>query len=106
MKTFSADRQKQYMTEMEQHLLHLKGVAPLSNRVDNFAKYVIALAFLHFDVYEPTKRSVELFLPRIHRGSILGFDEINNPMWPGETLALLESLNVRDLKIEKISLRT
>lgn len=62
---------------------------------------LIALLYLDFDIYEPTKKALELFLPRMPKGSILGFDEINNPQWPGETLALLESLNIRDLKIEK-----
>jgi hypothetical protein len=62
---------------------------------------LIALLYLDFDIYEPTKKALELFLPRMHRGSILCFDELNNPTWPGETLALLEALNIRDLKIEK-----
>jgi tetratricopeptide (TPR) repeat protein len=29
------------------------------------------------------------------------FDEINNPEWPGETVALLECLNIRDVAIQK-----
>jgi len=35
------------------------------------------------------------------KGAVIAFDEINHPLWPGETLALLESLNIRDLKIQK-----
>jgi len=34
------------------------------------------------------------------KGSIIGFDEINNKDWPGETMALLESLNIKNCKIE------
>jgi hypothetical protein len=62
---------------------------------------LIALLYLDFDLYEPTKKALELFLPRMPKGAILGFDEINNPYWPGETLALLESLDVRQLSIQK-----
>lgn len=62
---------------------------------------LIALLYLDFDLYEPTRKALELFLPRMPKGSILAFDEINNPMWPGETMAFLESLNIRELQIEK-----
>jgi hypothetical protein len=63
---------------------------------------LISLLYLDFDLYEPTKKALELFLPRMPKGSILGFDEINNPDWPGETLALLDSLNIGQLRIEKM----
>lgn len=64
---------------------------------------LIALLYLDFDIYEPTKKALEIFLPRMFKGSILAFDEINNPLWPGETLALLESLDIRRVKIQKFS---
>lgn len=64
---------------------------------------LISLLYLDFDLYEPTKKALELFLPRMPRGSILAFDEINHPLWPGETLALLEMLNLRNLEIRKFS---
>jgi hypothetical protein len=62
---------------------------------------LIALLFLDFDIYEPTRMALKLFLPRMPKGSIIAFDEINNEMWPGETVALLESMNIRDLKIQQ-----
>lgn len=62
---------------------------------------LISLLYLDFDLYEPTKKAIELFLPRMPRGSILAFDEINHPLWPGETLALLEMLNLRNIEIRK-----
>jgi len=62
---------------------------------------LIALLYLDFDLYEPTKKALELFLPRMSRGSIIGFDEINNPDWPGETIALLESFDLKDIQIRK-----
>jgi hypothetical protein len=47
---------------------------------------------MDFDIYEPTKIALKYFLPRMPKGAILAFDEINNPWWPGETLALLETM--------------
>ncbi len=55
---------------------------------------LISLLYLDFDVYRPTKEALRLFLPRMSQGSILAFDEANNPDWPGETLALLEELDL------------
>ncbi|MCB1167821.1 MAG: macrocin-O-methyltransferase [Leptospiraceae bacterium] len=53
--------------------------------------FLVSLLYLDFDIYEPTKVALEHFLPRMPRGAILAFDELNNPDWPGETLAMLES---------------
>ena len=63
---------------------------------------IIALLFLDFDVYQPSKIAIKNFLPRMHKGSILAFDEINNESWPGETTALIEEIkDLRKIKIEK-----
>ena len=44
-----------------------------------------------------------MFLPRMPKGSILAFDQINNPGWPGETAALLESVSLRDVEVQQFS---
>jgi len=62
---------------------------------------LISLLYLDFDIYEPTKKAIELFLPRMPKGAILAFDEINHPLWPGETLALLETMNINNYQIKK-----
>lgn len=56
---------------------------------------VVSLLFLDLDLYEPTQVALRYFLPRMPRGAVLAFDELDNPMWPGETLALLEELGTR-----------
>jgi Macrocin-O-methyltransferase (TylF) len=63
---------------------------------------LIGMLFIDLDLYEPTKIALDHFLPRMHKGSILAFDELDNPQWPGETLALLETYGLRNLKIESI----
>jgi hypothetical protein len=64
---------------------------------------VVSLLFLDFDLYEPTKVAIDHFLPRMPKGSIIAFDELDNPLWPGETQALLDTIGVKNLKIERNS---
>lgn len=62
---------------------------------------VVSLLFLDFDLYEPTKVALEHFLPRMPKGAIVAFDELDNRLWPGETLAMLEVNAQRRLRIER-----
>jgi hypothetical protein len=63
---------------------------------------LVSLLFLDMDLYEPTKVALEYFLPRMPKGAVLAFDELDNPIWPGETTALLEKLNINRLKIQRL----
>lgn len=63
---------------------------------------VVSLLFLDMDLYEPTKMAIEHFYPRMPKGAIIAFDELDNPIWPGETTALLDTLGVNRLKLERI----
>lgn len=62
---------------------------------------LVALLFLDFDLYEPTRVALEHLLPRMPKGAILAFDEVNSAFWPGETEALLERLDLRGLRLRK-----
>ena len=63
---------------------------------------VVSLLFLDFDLYEPTRIALEHFVPRMPRGAVLAFDELDNPLWPGETLAMLEQHARRPLRLERL----
>lgn len=63
---------------------------------------VVSLLFLDFDLYEPTKAAIEHFFPRIPKGGIIAFDELDNPLWPGETRALLDTVGISRLRIERM----
>ncbi|MBN1526358.1 MAG: class I SAM-dependent methyltransferase [Candidatus Omnitrophica bacterium] len=63
---------------------------------------VVSLLFLDMDLYNPTKAAIEAFYPRMPKGAIIAFDELDNPIWPGETAALLETLKINKLKVERI----
>lgn len=64
---------------------------------------LVSLLFLDFDLYEPTRVALQSFLPRMPRGAVLAFDEINNRWWPGETTAMLECLDLRRCEIRRFA---
>jgi len=63
---------------------------------------LVSILFMDFDIYEPTKVALEHLLPRMPKGAILAFDELDNPLWPGETLAMLETHSKRRLRLERL----
>ena len=63
---------------------------------------VVSLLFLDFDLYEPTRVALETFVPRMPKGAMIAFDELDNPIWPGETLAALDSVGIRKLELERL----
>ncbi len=64
---------------------------------------LISLLYFDFVIYQPTKIALKYFLPRMSKGSIIAFNELNNEDWPGETTALLEKLNLKKFKIDCLS---
>lgn len=64
---------------------------------------VVSLLHLDMDVYEATKVAIETFLPRMPKGAVLVFDEINQPGYPGETAAVMECLGLRNLRLERFA---
>lgn len=81
------------------------GDAPeqLAAYLDERPQTIVAFAYFDMDIYEPTKRCLELLLPHLTKGSVIGFDELNSPEHPGETLACARcsgstssACNVRD----------
>jgi len=62
---------------------------------------VVAMLYLDFDLYEPTKKALEVFVPKMPIGSIIVFDELNAQIFPGETRAVDEVLGLRNLRIER-----
>jgi len=70
--------------------------------LDKNQHVIFSLAHFDLDVYAPTKNALELIIKRMPKGSILVFDEINNPAFPGETLAIQEVLGIANLKLIKL----
>ncbi len=62
---------------------------------------VVSLLYLDFDLYEPTKVALQNFLDRMPKGAVLAFDELNAHKYPGETLALLECIGIKNIHLKK-----
>jgi hypothetical protein len=62
---------------------------------------IIALAYFDFDLYEPTKKCLELIRDHLTKGSVIGFDELNWATFPGETLALKEVFGLDRFSIRR-----
>lgn len=62
---------------------------------------IISLLHIDFDIYSPTKSALKHFIPRMAKGSIIAFDDLGAKEGPGETLAMLEELNIKNFKINR-----
>jgi hypothetical protein len=71
--------------------------------LDENPHLVVSLLFLDFDIYKPTKTALEYFVPRMPKGAIIAFDELDNPLWPGETQAMLEYFSESKLELKRFA---
>ena len=62
---------------------------------------VVSLLHLDFDIYEPTMAALDHFVPRMPKGAVIVFDELNHPAWPGETRAVAENLKLGSMRIRR-----
>ena len=79
-----------------------------SNKVELAGKFlqdyphlIISCLYLDFDIYQPTKTALECFAPRVCKGGIIVFDELNEEAFPGETLAVMEYFEINKLKVQR-----
>ena len=63
---------------------------------------LVSLLYLDLDLYKPTKKCIELVLPRMPKGSVICIDELCYPQWPGETQAILDTLNINNYRLERV----
>ena len=93
----------------ERHLSHIDNVTLIEGDFNVTAErflndnqhIIVSLLYLDFDLYEPTKRALELFLPRMPKGAILAFDELNCDSFPGETTALNEVIGISRYELKR-----
>jgi hypothetical protein len=76
-------------------------IVELEKYLDKNPETIIALAYFDFDIYEPTKKCLDLIKPHITKGTVIGFDELNCHGFPGETLAVKEAIGLGTYKIER-----
>jgi len=107
-----------YQGELEGILAHHEQLNPLSHiqktmlrqgdacetvgrYIEENPETIVSLAYFDFDIYAPTKHCLELIAPRLVKGSVLGFDELNDPDSPGETLALMETFGLNNVRLKR-----
>ncbi len=62
---------------------------------------IVALAYFDFDIYEPTKKCLQAIRDRLVKGSVIGFDELNDEDAPGETVALQEVFGLNNVRLQR-----
>jgi len=62
---------------------------------------IVSLIFLDFILYEPTKVAIKCFYPRMPKGGIISFGNLDISESPGETIALSEQLGIGNLRIQR-----
>ncbi|HRP74300.1 MAG TPA: TylF/MycF/NovP-related O-methyltransferase [Rhodocyclaceae bacterium] len=62
---------------------------------------IISMAIFDMDLYAPTKTVLEKIRPRLVKGSVLAFDELNCRQIPGETRALDETIGLNNLRLRR-----
>ena len=95
--------------EAEAPLSHIKrsylfkGDAPteLKKYLKDNPETIIALAYFDMDLYDPTKKCLELIKPYLAKGSVIAFDELMHPEFPGESQALREVFDINKYKIKR-----
>ncbi|WP_299471653.1 TylF/MycF/NovP-related O-methyltransferase [uncultured Roseibium sp.] len=69
--------------------------------VEDNPHLIIALLYLDFDIYEPTRVALDHLLPLVPKGGIVALDEINSKKWQGETIALKQKVAIGKVALKK-----
>jgi hypothetical protein len=90
------------MSHVRRHEL-IKGDAAITcpKWFDDHPEALVALAFFDLALYEPTRACLEAIKPRLLSGSMVVFDELSNPNYPGETRAALETLGLDGFSVRR-----
>jgi hypothetical protein len=67
---------------------------------------IVSLLHIDVDVYDPTITALKHVVPRMPKGSVIVFDEINQIPYPGETKAIIDTLGINNLKINRFTWET
>ena len=94
--------------ELESPIPHMKkyelvqGDATLT--IDKYLKAhpetIISFAYFDLDLYQPTIDCLKAIKNNITKGTVIGFDELNNSSFPGETLAVKEVFGLDNIRIQ------
>lgn len=101
-----------YYHESESPISHKKkfelvkgdAVTKIDEYFDLHPETIIAFAYFDFDIYIPTRKCLEAIKPRLTKGAIIAFDELNCPEFPGETTAFAEIFGINNYALKRTPL--
>lgn len=67
---------------------------------------IVSLLYLDVDIFNPTVTALKHLLPRMPRGAVVAFDELNADNWPGETMAVIQEVGLNNLRIKRFPFDT
>jgi hypothetical protein len=67
---------------------------------------LVSLLHLDVDIYKPTKFVLKRIIKRMPKGAIILFGELSTKLYPGETRALLETLDIQKKSIKRFPFST
>lgn len=67
---------------------------------------IIALLYLDFSSYVPTKIALKHLLPLVPKGGVVCADKLNCSDWQGETIAFKEEIKLNKIKLRKFKYDT
>jgi len=82
----------------------VKGVLPgvFESYLGDHQETIISLANIGLGLYEPVVELLKLIKPRLIKGSIIVFEDLNQATWPGETKALFEVFEPQDISLKRL----
>jgi hypothetical protein len=89
--------------QIKKHEL-IKGDATktITQYFDDHPETIVSLAYFDFDIYEPTRDCLAAILPHTTKGTVIGFDELNCSVFPGETIALNEVVGIGKYSVRRL----
>jgi hypothetical protein len=97
------------LLDLNRPLGHVKNATVIAGEASaRFAEYldsheetIIAMANFGLGLYEPTVKILSLLKPRLQKGSVLVFEDLNQANWPGETKALYEVFKPEEISLQR-----
>jgi len=104
IRLYNMNRQLGHINKVELVKGDIKETIP--QYLDKNPHTVVSLLYLDVDLFEPTLVALKMLVPRIPKGGIIAFDELNSEYWPGETSAVMQELGISNLRIQRIPFGT
>ena len=93
IKVFDSNRKLSHIKKI--HLYKGDVTKTLSKFEKENKHALVSLLHLDLDIYKPTKKIMKSIIKKMPKGSIILFGQLNTRLYPGETLAFLEEMDIK-----------